>query len=65
MKDLQKIKAIGEQMLALSIELLRLLDTDEQERAALIERVKKTPPARLFSFRERWRRIETRKKAQA
>ena len=42
MKDLQKVKAIGEQLLALSVELLRLFDTDEQERNALIERAKKT-----------------------
>ena len=42
MKNLQMIKTVGEQMLALSIELLRLFDTDEQERAALIESVKKT-----------------------
>ncbi len=41
MKDLQKVKAIGEQLLALSVELLRSIDTDEQERAALIESVKK------------------------
>lgn len=49
MKNLQMIKTVGEQMLALSIELLRLFDTDEQERAALIESVKKTA-VKLFSF---------------
>ena len=42
MKDLQKVKAIGEQLLDLSVELLQLFDTDEQERYALIERAKKT-----------------------
>lgn len=42
MKDLQKVKAIGEQLLALSVELLRLFDMDEQERNALIEQAKKT-----------------------
>ncbi len=46
MKDFTEVKAIGEQILALSIELLRLFDTDEQERAALIESVKKTPLVR-------------------
>lgn len=46
MKDLQRVKAIGEQLLALSVELLRLFDTDEQERNALIERAKKTASAR-------------------
>ena len=49
MKDLQKVKAIGEQLLALSVELLRHIDTDENERAALIESVKKTA-VKLFSF---------------
>ncbi|MCI8820879.1 MAG: hypothetical protein HFK02_05720 [Clostridia bacterium] len=51
MKDLQEIKAIAEQMLGLSVELLRLFDTDEQERAALIESVKKTPAEKCFTFR--------------
>ena len=46
MKDLQRVKAIGEQLLALSVELLRLFDTDEQEQNALIERAKKTASAR-------------------
>lgn len=49
MKDLQKVKAISEQLLALSVELLRHIDTDENERAALIESVKKTA-VKLFSF---------------
>ncbi len=47
MNDLQKVKAIGEQLLALSVELLRLFDTDEQERGALIERAKKTVAERF------------------
>lgn len=51
MKDLQEVKAIGEQLLALSVELLRRIDTDDQERAALIESVKKTPTERYFIFR--------------
>lgn len=51
MKDLQPLKPIAEQLLALSVELLRLVDTDEQERNALLESVKKTPAERFFSFR--------------
>lgn len=50
MKDLQKVKAIAEQLLALSIELLRLFDSDEQERNTLIENVKKTPTEKFCSF---------------
>lgn len=46
MNDLQQVKTIAEQLLALSVELLRLFDTDEQERNALIERAKKTVSAR-------------------
>lgn len=42
MKDLQGIKQIAAQILSLSAELLRLIDTDEQERHALIENAKKT-----------------------
>ena len=41
MKDLQPLKAVATQMLALSAELLRLI-TDEGERAALLEEEKKT-----------------------
>lgn len=51
MKDIKELKMIGEQMLALSIELLRLIDIDEQERAALIESVKKTLTEKYFIFR--------------
>lgn len=51
MNDLQQVKTIAEQLLALSVELLRLFDTDEQERNALIERAKKTVLGRLFPFR--------------
>ena len=61
MKDLQRFKAIGEQLLALSVELLRLFDTDEQERNALIERAKKTVAARLFPFRTARRTKKTAK----
>ena len=46
MKDLQKLKPIAEQMLALSVELLGLIDTDENEYNRLIEGVKKTPSER-------------------
>ncbi len=46
MHDLQKVKTIAEQLLALSVELLRLVDTDEQEQNALIERAKKTVAVR-------------------
>ena len=41
MNDLQPLKAVATQMLALSAELLRLI-TDEGERAALLEAAKKT-----------------------
>ena len=51
MKYLQKVKAIGEQLLALSVELLRSIDTDEQERAALLESVKKTPTEKFYISR--------------
>ncbi len=61
MNDLQKVKTIAEQLLALSVELLRLFDTDEQERNALIERAKKTASARLFPFRTARRRTNTTK----
>lgn len=43
MKDLEPFKAIASQMLTLSAELLRLIDEDESERAAVIEAVKKRP----------------------
>lgn len=46
MKYLAMIKSVCEQMLALSVELLRLIDTDEQERNALIDRAKKTVAVR-------------------
>lgn len=42
MVDLTHFKEIAAQMLTLSAELLRLVDTDENERAALIDRAKKT-----------------------
>lgn len=48
MKILYDVKTIGEQLLSLSVELLRLLDADEQERLAIIERVKKT--VKLYRF---------------
>ena len=41
MKDLREVKAIAEQMLGLSVELLRIIDADETERSRLIEDVKK------------------------
>lgn len=43
MQDLQPFKPIAEQLLALSVELLRIIDTDEQDYKRLIENVKKTP----------------------
>ena len=46
MKDLQPLKPIAEQMLSLSVELLKVIDTDEQEYKRLIESLKKTPRAR-------------------
>lgn len=51
MKDLQHFKAIAAQMLALSAELLRLIDSDESEHAAIIEAAKKTPRGICYSFR--------------
>ena len=65
MKDLQRVKAIGEQLLALSVELLRLFDMDEQERIALIERAKKTASVRLFPFRTVRRTKKATKNVQA
>ena len=41
--NLQKLKDVAAQFLALSAELLRLVETDESGRAALIESAKKTP----------------------
>ena len=46
MKDLHAIKLIAELLLALSAELLTLIDADEQEYARFIESLKKTPWAR-------------------
>ena len=43
MNDFKEVKVIAEQMLELSVELLRLVDTDESERQRLIEDVKKIP----------------------
>ncbi len=43
MKELEPFKAIALQMMTLSAELLRLIDEDESERAAVIEAVKKRP----------------------
>lgn len=51
MKDLQPLKPIAEQLLALSVELLKIIDTDEQEYRRLIESVKKTPAEKCFTFR--------------
>lgn len=48
MKDLQEVKAIAQQMLTLSAELLRLVDMDESERRALIENAKKTPRVKYY-----------------
>ncbi len=49
MKDLKEVKAIAEQMLALSAELLRLVDMDETERARLIEDVKKMQSGKYYT----------------
>lgn len=64
MKDLQPIKLIAEQLLALSAELLTVIDTDEQEYKRLIENVKKTSMGKLLRFPVQ-RRVKKRKKAQA
>lgn len=50
MSDFKEVKAIAEQLLALSVELLRLVDLDESERRRLIEDVKKMPPERCYTF---------------
>ncbi len=47
MRDLQPLKPVAEQLLALSVELLRIIDTDEQEYKRLIENVKKMLSARF------------------
>ena len=51
MKDLQRLKPIAEQFLALSVELLGLIDTDENEYQRFIESVKKTLPEIFYSSR--------------
>lgn len=56
MNVLNNVKTIGEQLLSLSVELLRLLDADEQERLAIIERVKKT--VKLYRFHKLKRRVK-------
>lgn len=43
MNHLQDYKAMAEQMLALSAELLRLIQEDESKNCAFIESAKKTP----------------------
>lgn len=50
MSDFKEVKAIAEQMLALSVELLRLVDMDESERQRLIEDVKKMPAGNYYTF---------------
>lgn len=51
MKDLHSIKLIAEKLLALSAELLTLIDADEQEYARFIESLKKTLRVRYLPFR--------------
>lgn len=48
---LSEIKTIAERLFELAAELLNYVDTDEQERAALIESVKKTLTEKYFIFR--------------
>ena len=48
MKDLQPIQAIAREILALSAELLRLIDCDENERRLMIENAKKTPTGMCY-----------------
>lgn len=43
MKELQKLKPLAEQLFALSVQLLEVIDADDQEYARFIESVKKTP----------------------
>lgn len=50
MKDFTHVKEIAQQMLSLSIELLRLVDLDDQERRSFIEQVKKMPRGTCYSF---------------
>lgn len=49
MKDLTHVKEIAQQMLTLSIELLRLVDLDEQERRSFMEQVKKMPRGTCYN----------------
>lgn len=51
MSDFKEVKTIAEQMLALSVELLRLVDMDETERQRLIENVKKMPTGKYYISR--------------
>lgn len=51
MSDFKEVKAIAEQLLALSVELLRLVDMDESERRRLIKDVKKMPAGKYYTFR--------------
>ena len=65
MKELQRLKPIAEQFFTLSVKLLELIDADETAYAQFIESVKKTPTAKFYIFRQRLRRLKTRKKTQA
>lgn len=51
MKELQKLKPLAEQMLALSAELLGLIDSEEVEYTRLLENLKKTCRAKLYLSR--------------
>ena len=48
MSNFTEVKAIAEQMLALSVELIRLVDMNESERRKLIEDVKKMPVGKFY-----------------
>lgn len=50
MKDLQEIKPLAEQMLALAAELLRLVDIEDTERRRFLEDVKKTQAGKFYFF---------------
>lgn len=60
MSDFTEVKAIAEQLLALSVELLRLVDMDESEHRKLIEDVKKMPAGKFYTSRVQQRRTKNK-----
>lgn len=50
MRNLDEVKTIAEQMLALSAKLLQLIDMDDTERRRFVEEVKKMHGGRFCIF---------------